>query len=251
MSRTMRRLCYVLFTVCLVVYANAQAAKSNPKAQALLDQMVAAYKNVNAIHLKATMKVAGTVPSEIAEGMPETVELRFERPNKVWLDSTQRHAGGTKRLLIVSDGKNLWLWETGMDVFTITKAPGSFKGLANMLYSLPEFEVLLDEQNPFEDMPTELAIASDMPVKQGDSDVDALEMKIEPPFAPFSTALIMAIGHNDHLLRGMTISGKGKAQRAGKDFDFNCELIYSIVNPNPKFTPADFVFVPPPGVKEP
>jgi outer membrane lipoprotein-sorting protein len=240
--------CFVFFTACLAVHAGAQENKRDPKVQTVLDQMMTAYKNIQALHLKATMKVTGIVPPEIAEGMPENVEFRLQRPNKIWLESTGRHTRITIQHLIVSDGEYLWRWETGMNAFTKTKSPSVLKEIDNLPNDLPEFEILFDEQNPFKDMLLEGTVTLGTPIKQNDVDVDVLEARMDAPDVPSMTLKIM-VGQKDHLVRGGTISGKGKHPMTGRDFDFKCELIYSIINATPTFTPADFVFTPPPGIK--
>jgi general secretion pathway protein G len=242
-------ICCVFFTACLAVHAGAQDNKPDPKLQAVLDQMTTAYKNINALHLKATMKIAGIVPEDIVDGMPENAELRLQRPNKIWLDNTQRHGQIAKRHLIVSDGENLWRWETGMNAFTITKAPANFNNMANMSDAFPEFELLFDGINPFEDLIEEGAMKLGMPIKLNDIDVDVLEAMVPTP--PFYTTVKIMVGQKDHLVRGLTVYGKGKNPKTGGDIDFKCEFVYSVINAAPTFTPADFVFAPPPGIAEP
>jgi hypothetical protein len=243
--------CFILFTACLAIHGGAQDNKRNPKVQAVLDQMTAAYKSLNTLHLKMTMKVTGTVPPTMTDEMPDDVELRFQRPNKVWLNyGEQKKAEIASRQQVVSDGANLWRWKSDTNTFTIAKAPRVFKEMANLPSASPEFEILFGEEDPFKDLPHDAPMTLGTPIKINDVDVDVLEIAMEAQESPFTFGMKLMVGQQDHLVRGMSVFGKGNDPKTGKEIEFKCDLIYLVVDTTPIFTSSDFIFTPPPGATE-
>lgn len=248
-TRLLRIAIVAVLAGCLAVSACAQETKPDPKAQAVLDQMIAAYTALNALHLKATVKRTGNAPPIMPVTIPESLEMRLLRPNKLWFYYVEKSGAKVKKRQVVSDGTNLWRWESDTNIYTKTKAPGLFRDFPR-LPVLVEMGILF-EQDPFQDLPPNAHITLGEPIKVGDTDVDVVEIKIAEEGTPFTVVFKLLIGQKDHLMRGLSFEESGKDPQSGKDHSFKMELTYSLVNAAPDFKTADFVFTPPPGAKPP
>ncbi len=223
------------------------AIKRDPKVQAVIDQMLAAYKSLGALHLKISVKING--PTDMFAGAPDSVELRLQKPNKLFLASSAHAAKtGLDRKLIVSDGSSLWLWTSVANTYTKAKASATLKGVTTLGDDLPEFEILFNDKDPFADIPGATAMTLAAPAKLGDVDVDVLTTKVAEPGVPFTLAVQLMVGQKDHLLHAMVFEGSGK-DPMGKDTKFDLHMTYDVVNTAPVFAPTDFTFVPPAGSK--
>lgn len=250
-TRLLRIAIVAVLAGCLAVSACAQETKPDPKAQAVLDQMLAAYKALNALHMKATMKLTGNAPQIMPGTIPESLEMRLLRPNKLWLHYVEKSGAKVQKEQVVSDGTNLWRWQSATNIYTKTKAPGLFRDFPRLPDIGPEMDILFREQNPFQNFPPNAHITLGEPIKVGDTDVDVVEIKIAEEETPFTVAVKLLIGQKDHLMRGLSFEGSGKDPQSGKDLNFKMESTYSLVNAAPDFKTADFVFTPPPGAKPP
>jgi len=238
---------------CLAFAADAQESRVDPKARAVLDQMVAAYKGLTAFHEKMSFKASGSGANEIMENnSPHSLELRLQKPNKLWINQTERRMGKLTRRQVVSDGANLWRWEGESNTYSRSKAPDSFAGIPNLPDDMPELDILFRGEDPLKKLNSDagnVTVALGQPMKVGDVDVDVVEIKITPQDAPFSATIRFLIGQKDHLMRGLVFEGNGKNPATGQEMNFKAEMTNELVNPAPTFTAADFAFTPPPGAK--
>src|SRR6184192_2313460 len=104
---------YALLLNCA---AGAQEAKPkttfDPGAQAVVDQMIAAYKSLTVLHERISSK-SETSPGILAAPSGFQMELRWQKPNKIWYRSEEWVATGkTHRAMIVCDGVRLWRWQS-------------------------------------------------------------------------------------------------------------------------------------------
>jgi outer membrane lipoprotein-sorting protein len=227
--------------------AQTPPVKRDPKVQAVIDQVLAAYKALNGLSLKVSVKATG--PADMMRGAPESVEMRFQKPNKLYSAvATRGAADRVDRKLIVSDGSFLWTWKSDSNTFTKGKAPALLKAATTLGDDLPEYELLFRDKDPFADLPGTANLALGPPQKVGDVDVDVLKTTVSEQGVPFQFVVQILVGQKDHLIHGMYFEGSGK-DPAGKDAKFDLRMTYDAVNANPAFTPADFVFTPPAGAK--
>jgi len=227
---------------------NKSVSKRDPKVQAVIDQTMAAYKALNAFHLKVTLKATGS--TDMFVGAPDSVELRYQKPNKLSVTSATRgQVNALNRKQLVTDGVSVWSWSSTSNAYSKLKAPATLKNISTLSDDLPEYDLLLRDKDPFADIPgNSNALSLGQPAKIGDVDVDVLSAAITEAGVPFTLNIKIMIGQKDHLIHGMRFDGNGK-DPAGKDTKFDVQMNYEIVNTSPTFTPADFTFTPPPGAK--
>jgi outer membrane lipoprotein-sorting protein len=230
------------------VTAGAQEPKPDPKAQALVDQMVTAYRDLPALHEKVTLTWTALPGAPAEGGTPKSLELRWQKPNRFALSYEEEKAGKPVRHQAVSNGVTLWQWRSDTNVAAKDKAPA--KPVASPVpgAGLPEIGILFAGKNPFVELPLGATFAVGKPEKLGELDLDVLEARIAEKDVPFSGILRVKLGQKDHLIRSMLFEGGGKDPDSNKDQSFKIEAVYE-VNAAPTFTPADFAFTPPPGAK--
>lgn len=232
--------------------AGAQENKRDPKVQVVIDQLVAAYRGLSALHLKMTMQSNASDPGILPPRVTEVLECRYQKPNRLWTESVRKFADGdVQRSRIVCDGKNLWRWDSATNRVSRERAPQALHAVGGLPDIAPELEVLLRNRDPFRELPPDAQCSLGKPEKAGDADVDVLEIKIPSSDTPIAGSVRLLIGQKDHLVRGMTYSGSGKDPKTGKDVHFKVELAYALVNAAPAFAASAFSFTPPPGAKMP
>lgn len=246
----------ILLLLALMVAApgasGAQENKRDPKVQALIDQFVAAYRGLSALHLKMTMQLSASDPGILPPSVTEALECRYQRPNRLWTESVQKFADGSvQRSRIVCDGKYLWRWDSATNRVSRERAPQVLHAVGGLPDIAPELEVLFCNRDPFSELPPDAQCSLGAPEKVGDVDVDVLEIKIPSADTPITGSVRLLIGQKDRLVRGMTYSGSGKDPKTGKDVHFKVELAYALVNAAPVFASSVFTFTPPPGAKMP
>jgi outer membrane lipoprotein-sorting protein len=250
MQRTTRPLVLAALLSLTICSSQAQDTKSkrDPKVQAVIDQAMAAYKGLNALHLKVSVKATGT--TEMFVGAPDSVEIKYQKPNKLHVLSATRGQGDVvNRREVVTDGVSVWTWNSGGNSYSKLKAPPAIKSISTLSDDLPEYDLLFKEKDPFLDIPGAAGALTLAPAaKLGDVDVDVLAATITEAGVPFTLNVKILIGQKDHLIHGMQFDGSGK-DPAGKDTKFDLKMNYDIVNSSPTFAPADFTFTPPPGAK--
>lgn len=249
----MRILSRVLIAVAMVVPCRVAVAQQNPpvkrdpKVQAVIDQVLAAYKALTGLSLKVSVKTTG--PADMMRGAPDSIEVRFQKPNKLYSAVSTRSAPDRiERKVVVADGAFLWIWKSDTNTFAKGKSPALLKAAPTLGDDLPEYELLFRDKDPFADLPGTATLALGQPAKVGDIDVDVLKTTVSEQGVPFQILVQILVGQKDHLIHGMYFEGSGK-DAAGKDMKFDLRMTYDSVNANPTFTAADFAFTPPAGSK--
>lgn len=249
MSHLSRAACIAglaLFATSALAQQTPPTVKRDPKVQAVIDQTLAAYRALNGLHLKVSVKTTG--PSDMMRGAPDSIELKYQKPNKLYSAIATRGAKETlDRRLVVSDGSNLWAWLSDTNTYNKVKAPPLLKTAPFIGHDLPEYDLLFRDKDPFADLPGTATLALGPAAKVGDVDVDVLKTSATEQGVPFTLNIELMIGQKDHLIHGMYFAGSGKDQ--GKDVKFDLRMTYDLVAANPAFTAADFAFTPPPGAK--
>jgi outer membrane lipoprotein-sorting protein len=221
--------------------------KVEAKAQESVKQVLASYKNISALHEVVTLK--GNLPDFMSSALPERVEIKIQRPNKLSIVFTQKEGAKKVTYRIVSDGTNLWQWQSDTNVYTKEKAPKLLSEMPQIGNLTPEMEAILFGRNPFEGMPgPNGTMTLNRTEKRGEVEYDVLEASVSEEGAGMSFSLSMLLGQKERLIHGVRLVGKGKDPQ-GKDISFNLELSYDLVNSKPSFTAADFQFTPPAGSK--
>jgi outer membrane lipoprotein-sorting protein len=233
--------------------SGAQAPKRDVKVQAVIDQMVAAYKNLNSAQIKIVMKSHTTDPRLIKDyNGPESVEIKLQKPNKLWIDQWRLTKGNRTHSVIVSDGRNLWNWSGETNVYSKSNAPSKISEIAGLPDDSPEFDVLFYGKDPFQEFKmgdAELQLTLGGAAKVGDAETDAIEARIGVSGSPMSGVFRVRLGQKDRLIRSLSFEGGGKDPKTNKEATFKFEMTYPILNPAPVFTSSDFTFTIPPGAK--
>ncbi len=222
-------------------------AKRDPKVQAVFNQMIAAYRGIATLHEKVTFKFDTSVAGMLDDVLPVDLELKLQRPNKVALTYTVKNEKGKlSKYQMVSDGTSIYTYGGDANAYTKDKSPAYMPRVPQVL-KLPDFDVLFRNVDPFQNLgiPSENLVIG-APTKIGGLDVDVVTGLLRDG-SQGSATFMLGFGQKDRLVRGMSFSGSGVAQ--GKPIRFKFDAIYDLVDPNAKFTDADFVFAPPPGAK--
>jgi hypothetical protein len=104
--------------------------------EALLAKMEAAYKTLDALHVKVKSSArysGGMSADDFPPPGPDTLELRMQRPNKVFVSAASRRDGEQSSYLVVSDGVTLSYWRSWTNTFVQTKAPAVLADMARLL----------------------------------------------------------------------------------------------------------------------
>ena len=248
---------------------HSQTGAADPRARAALEQMQAAYKSVGALHLKVkwTATYAGSLSrDDFPLPGPDELELRMQRPNKFYMFTTTRDGGRPAQYSIVSDGVNLWHWRSWTNTYTETTAPAALADLARVLpedvigvsdgsewnaQSIMEWDLLVADSMPTSKLgEMGFAIVLGPPEKIGAAEVNVVRLSSPAgPQVPMSTAVTYLLDGSTHLIRGYSMSTRGKHPDNGRDFTVTMRATYDVHETQPRFTAADFVFTPPRGAK--
>ncbi len=241
-----------LLTVSGTVYA-AQTPPVDPKAQAVIDSMVAAYKKLNSLHEKIAVSTTSSGAAVVQTGdIPQVIEIKAQRPNRLFVDRTALKNGKQVHEILVCDGTYVWRWNSTTNRYTKTKAPSSFSEIGALPSDSPDMDMMLKGANPLADLKmgsAALPITLGPPTKSGGVDIDLLEAKMAADGAPLSGSIRFLVGHADHVMHEMVFEGSGKDPASGKDAAFRLDLTYPLIDMDAPFTPHDFRFVPPAGAK--
>ena len=239
--------------------------------EALLAKMEAAYKTVDALHIKAKSSArytgAGT-PEDFPQPGPDTLELRMQRPNKLFLSAVTTQDGERSSYLVVCDGTTLSYWKSWTNSFGQTKAPAVLAGMARQLpgnligfgtaigwevQDIFEWDALTDDQpsstvKEFEALGGKLATTG--PEKQDGAVVYVVRQTVpRSDVLPFTTETRYHLDAESYLVRGLGISLRGKHPDNGRDFTVEIKIQYELFSTRPTFSDADFRFVVPPGAR--
>lgn len=241
----------IAVALCMPLGAFAQdkpETKLDPKVKEAFEQAYKMYQGLNSLHEKITVTASGSAEM-LGGSMPDSLEIRYQKPNKLWVQQSEKKKDGTiDRHLVVSDGTTVWRWESASNTYTKQKAPATFKAFSNLPSGTPEADALFRDKDPFEGLPAEAQMKMGQPTKVGDVDVDVIDATLAQPGVDISFKLQILIGQKDRLFRGISFNGGGK-DPSGKEMKMDLKMDYTIVNPAPTFTPADFAFTPPQGAK--
>lgn len=231
-------------------HAAAQESKVDPKVQAVIERAIVAYKGLKAFHEKIIMKGESHPPGMIP-GFTGSMEVRLQKPNKLWLKIESSEGGKRSVWQVVCDGVNLWRWSSEKNIYTKSPAPQSMAGIpVEVPTSAVDLGMLLYGKDPLKvAWPAGTAFTLGESEKLGDIAVDVVTAKIADPSSPVSTVFRMMIGQQDHLVRGYSFQGSGKHPQSGKEVSFKFEATYPLINASPTFSAKDFAFIPPPGAK--
>ena len=255
-------------SICAAV-VQSQGTAVDPRARAALEQMQAAYKSVDALHLKVTWtaKYSGAMSrDDFPLPGPDELELRLQRPNKFYLSATTKGSGRPSQYLIVSDGGSVWHWRSWTNTYTQRNAPATLAEMARVLpedvigasdgttweaQSIVEWDLLVGDVPPMAKLAESgMSISLGAPEKVGAASVDVVRLSAAAsPMMPISTEITYLLDASTHLIRGYTLNTRGKHPDNGKDFNVTMRAAYDLHDTQPRFTAADFVFTPPKGAK--
>ena len=124
----------------LAVIASAQdtkpPARLDARAKLVMDQLGAAYRGLNALHERITAQARG--PEVMLGRMPETVELKVRKPNRLWMSMTERLPDGRKiKSMVVCDGITLWHWTDETNTYRKSRAPATLKAIPDGPHESP------------------------------------------------------------------------------------------------------------------
>ncbi|HXG23849.1 MAG TPA: DUF2092 domain-containing protein, partial [Chthonomonadales bacterium] len=200
-------LCTMLIGTLTVLFvgkhAEAQESKVDPKAQAVIEQAIVVYKGLKVFHEKVIMKGESHPPGMIP-GFTGYIEVRLQKPNKLWLRIESSEGGKQSVRQIVCDGVHLWRWSSEKSTYTKSPAPPSMAGIpVEVPTSTVDLGMLLYGKDPLKAAwPTGTAFTLGEPEKLGDTAVDVITARIADPSSPIATVFKMMIGQQDHLVRG-------------------------------------------------
>ena len=252
------------------VGVESQGPVIDPRARAALEQMQAAYKSVDALHIKVTWtaKYSGAMSrDDFPLPGPDQLELRLQRPNRFYMSATTKGDGKPSQYIIVSDGGSVWHWRSWTNTYTQRNAPATLAEMARVLpedvigasdgttweaQSIAEWDLLVDEGLPLAKLAeTGTSVALGTPEKIGAASVEVVRLSSPPasPMMPIASEVTYLLDASTHLIRGYTMTSRGKHPDSGKDFSVTMRAAYDVHETQPRFTAADFVFTPPRGAK--
>jgi hypothetical protein len=240
----------------------------DPKVRAKLEESFAAYRSLEALHIKVSWsaRYTGSMSrDDIPLPGPDTLELRMQRPNKIYLEASSKSGERPSKYLIVSDGTNLWHWRSVPNTYTQVPAPPTLKELAKALPdnaigtydgstwtvdNILEWDALVLDDDPIKEMIQSGLAASLSSERIGNELVDVIRLRgSESPSVPISTDMTYHLSGVSHLVRECRLLVRGKDPDNGRDFTADLRGVYDLINAKPDFTIADFQFTPPRGAR--
>jgi outer membrane lipoprotein-sorting protein len=222
------------------------------KVQEMINQVLAAYKALNTLHVKFSVKTEASDPRMLRDVYADAVEMKFSRPARFnVIVSEKRQSGRSTRTMYVSDGKEMFQHTLGFKTFTRTKLPEKPEEILTYPEDAQELGILLKGEDPFKRFPAGSLIKIGTPTKVLGVDVDVLEASVSN--LGFTGTMKIFIGVKDRLLRGVTSEFSGQETTADgktRQLKVKVEMNYQIVDPAPKLAEGDFVFLAPAGVVE-
>lgn len=243
----------------------SQAGGTDARARALLDEMRAAYSSLEAFHIKVrwTARYSGGMSADdFPLPGPDDLELRMQRPNKLFMSASAKRDGKTWSYRVVSDGTSLWFWRSAANIYTQGKAPAALTEMARLLPddaigtfdgsnwdadTIMEWDLLIHETPPASSVEgSGFAITAAAQEKIGGTPVDVIRMK-SADASPIPIEISLYLSAANHLIQGYRLASRGKHPETGKDFSVTMQSVYDVHDAQPRFTAADFTFTPPPG----
>lgn len=238
--------------------------------EALLAKMETAYKTLDALHIKVTSSAkysGGMAADDFPPPGPDTLELRMQRPNKVFVSAASTRDGEQSSYLVVSDGSTLSYWRSWTNSFVQTKASAVLVGIARQLpddaigtfadgtweaQNIVEWDLLTNDGTV--SITKELGAAGGVltmtgPEKQGGALVHVVRLTTPPGALPFTIEQRYYLDAESFLLRGLAASARGKHPETGREFTVEMQAQYELFSTQPTFSDADFRFVAPRGAR--
>jgi outer membrane lipoprotein-sorting protein len=247
----------------------SQDAGADARARSAIEQMRAAYKSLDALHIKVTWtaRYSGDMSrDDFPWPGPDVLELRMQRPNRFYLEASAKGDNGTPtRYLIVSDGTNLWHWRSATNTYTQRAAPatladlarllpddaiGTFDGVTWTVDNIMEWDLLVDDVDPITSVAESgMAMTLGAPAKIRNTAVDVVQLKAAaaPSAIPLTIEANYYLSASSHLIQGFLLAARGKSEDTGKDFSVTMRAVYDVHETQPRFTASDFAFTPPRG----
>jgi outer membrane lipoprotein-sorting protein len=264
----------VRYTVIAMIAGAAFSAggqqDTTAAAEALVAKMEAAYKTLDALHIKVKSSArysGGMSADDFPPPGPDTLELRMQRPNKVFVSAFSRRDGEQSSYLVVSDGATLSYWRSWTNTFVQTKAPAALPGMARQLpddvigtfavgtwedQDIVEWRLLADDRTPsiMEALGAPGGVLTTTgPEKQGGALVHVVRQTTPPGALPFTIEQRYYLDAESYLLRGWVANARGKHPENGRDFTVEMRSQYELFSTRPTFSDADFRFVAPRGAR--
>jgi outer membrane lipoprotein-sorting protein len=258
-----------LVVALAVAGAPRAGAHSQDAARAAHERMLAAYKSIDALHVKAvwTARYSGGMSrDDFPLPGPEEIEVRMQRPNRIRLSASAK-GGRPPRYLIVSDGTTLSYWRSGDNTFVQAPAPATFAEMPRVLPeyaigtfdgttweadSILEWDLLSGDTEPITRL-TETGLTATLGAREkiGDAIVDVLRLTTPPasPMMPLASEVTYYLDATTGLIRRYRMNTRGKHPDNGRDFAVTMEAAYTVHVTLPRFTDSDFAFTPPPGAR--
>lgn len=241
-----RQLWMCVFLLLLPHRVSAQQSRFDPKAQSVLDQAMAVYQGLSALRQKTYLRIRTDAPEQTSPKGDFQIELRWQKPNKVWYrELTVVTKGKPQGQIIVCDGTNLWRWQSRTNTYTRSKAPASFAFLAVLPEAPTAFDMLFRHKNPFVDFTPPMDFVLVTPDQVGNVDVDVIE---GTPLSPLERSSVrIMIGLKDHLFREMVMGAAIKNPNTKRLVHLVVTETVQLLDAAPSFQASDFSFAPPPG----
>ena len=254
----------------MTVLLHAQQPATDPAAENALARMEAAYQTVAGLHIKVrwSAKYSAGMAEDFPLLWPDTLELRMQRPNKLFLSASSKRFGSRSSYLVVSDGTTLSYWRSWTNTYYQTEAPATLAGIGRLVpndvigtdvdgtwesQNIAEWDLLTDDQGP--SMVKAIAESGGIltmtgPEKLGNAPVNGVRMTSWVTDA-FTLTLEQRflLDAELYLLRGHAMSARGKHPETGRDSTFDMQGRYDVFSARPTFSEADFRFVAPRGAR--
>jgi outer membrane lipoprotein-sorting protein len=267
---TVMRRATIGLLVCGAVSLQAQRPATDPAAGAALARMEAAYRTLDALHVKVrwSARYTGAMSADdFPLPGPDTLELRMQRPNRLFLSAASKRLGRQSSFLVVSDGTTLSAWKSWTNTYRQVKAPETLAGMARLLpddiigvsfdgtwesQSIAEWELLGNDGGlPAAKAAAESGAVLTMtgPETLGGAQVYVVRIASPAGAMPFTFEQRLYLEAESYLLRGLAMSARGKNPDNGRDFTVEMQGQYDVHTTQPTFSDADFRFVPPRGAR--
>jgi hypothetical protein len=235
------------FIAVCVAPCTAQTSKHDPKALAVLDQCAAAIKSLKALHEKVTITSAAERPDTLTSPAKKVIEIKFQRPNKLWLTLDEAGGGRTR---IISDGHTLWRWSSKTNSYYRIRAPKELVEIEDLPDLTPDLAVLFGKITDFKLWPgPDVQMKPVPPPKTGDNGLDTLEGDLHSPGVNIGAKVTLTLNRTDHLIRSVVFASMSTDLAQNKPYSFKMEMNYEVVNASPMLSAADFRFTPPIGAR--
>jgi hypothetical protein len=260
----------IALLACAAASLPRQQRAADPTAEAALAKVEAAYRTVPALHIKVrwSARYTGSMSADdFPVPGPDTLELRMQRPNRIFLSAVSKRSGKESSFLVVSDGATLTSWKSWTNTYRQIKAPATLAGMARQIpddvigvsvdgtwqsQNIAEWDLLADDRgvSAAKDAAASGALLTMTgPEKLGGAQVNVVRIASPASALPFTIESRLYLDVESSLLRGLATSARGKHPDNGRDFSVEMQGQYDVHTTQPTFNDADFRFVPPRGAR--